>query len=101
MENKLNRNNLIYETGNNKKDKTCDCQQYKTIKCFGREIYNNGLSLDDAHEQQIRIKDHIDFFNESTNPIPPPHPTPPKKKVKKEETQLKTELYFLMEGKMF
>ena len=93
MENKLNRNNLIYETGNNKKDKTCDCQQYKTIKCFGREIYNNGLSLDDAHEQQIRLKDHIDFFNESTNP--------PKKKVKKEEPQLKTELYFLMEGKMF
>ena len=32
---------------------------FKTIRSFGREIYNNDLSLDDALEQQIRLKDDI------------------------------------------
>ena len=51
MENKLDRNDLIYKTGNKKKDKTYDFQKFKTIRSFGREIYNNDLSLDDSLEQ--------------------------------------------------
>ena len=47
MENKIYRKNLIYETGNNKKDKTYDFQKFKTIRYFGRKIYNNDLLLDD------------------------------------------------------
>ena len=40
MGNKLERNYLIYKTGNKKKDKTCDFQKFKTIRSFGREIHN-------------------------------------------------------------
>ena len=29
---------------------------------FGREIYSHNLSLDDALEQQMRLKDDIDIF---------------------------------------
>ena len=65
MENKFDRNNLIYKTGNNKKDKTFDFQNFKTIRSSRREIYNNYLSLDDAIEQQIRLKYDIDIFKES------------------------------------
>ena len=45
---KLNRDNLILKTGNKDKDKTNDFQKFKTIRSFGREIYYNDLSLDDA-----------------------------------------------------
>ena len=34
MENKLNRDYLIYKTGNKKKDKTCNFQKFKTITSF-------------------------------------------------------------------
>ena len=53
IENKNNRVNLIFEASNKKKD--------KTTGSFRREIYNDNLSLDDALEQQIRLKDDIDF----------------------------------------
>ena len=68
IENKLDGNNLFYKTGNKKNDKTYDFQTFETIRYFGREIYNSDLSLDDALEQQIRLKDHIDIFKESTKP---------------------------------
>ena len=69
MENKLNRKDLIYKTGNKKKDKTYHFHmKFKAIRYFGREIYNNDLSLDDALEQQIRLKDSIDIFKESIKP---------------------------------
>ena len=48
MGKKLNRDNLILKTGNKDKDKTNDFQKLKTIRSFGREIYYNDLSLDDA-----------------------------------------------------
>ena len=51
MENRLNRNDLIYKTSNRKKDKTYDFQEFKTIRSFGRETYNNDLALDDPLEQ--------------------------------------------------
>ena len=68
MENKLNRNYLIYKTGNKKKDKIYDFQKFKTIRSFGREIYNNDLPLDDVIELQIRLKDDLDNFKESKKP---------------------------------
>ena len=68
MKNKLNRTDSIYKTVNNKKDKTYDFQKFKTIRSFGREIYNSDLSPDDALKQQIRLKDNIDIFKEPTKP---------------------------------
>ena len=68
MENKLYRDNLIYKTGNKKKDKTYDFQKFKTIRSFGREIYNNDLLLDDPLELKIRLKGDIDILKESTKP---------------------------------
>ena len=68
MENKLNRNNLICKAGNKKKDKMYDFQMFERKRYFGRENYNNDLSLDDALEQQIRLKDDIDIFKDSTKP---------------------------------
>ena len=62
MENKLDRNDLVYKTGNKKKDKKFGFQKFKTIRSFEREIYGNDLSLDDVLELQIRLKDGTDIF---------------------------------------
>ena len=59
MEKKLNRDDLIYKTGNKKKDKTFDFQKFKIKRSFGREFYRNDLSLDDALEPQIRLNVYI------------------------------------------
>ena len=45
-----------------RKGSNYDFQKFKTIRPFGREIYNNDLSLDNALEQQIRLKGDIDTF---------------------------------------
>ena len=75
-ENKLDRNYSIYITDNRKKDETFDFQKFKIIRLFGWEIYGNDLSLDDAIEQQIRLKADTDIFKESAKP---------KESVKKEK----------------
>ena len=67
MVNKLNRNDLIYQTGNKKKDRTYDFQKFKTIRFFGRGIYKNNFSLDDALEQQIILKYDIDILKNLSN----------------------------------
>ena len=64
MENKLNRDDLIYKKDNKKRDKRYYFQKLKT-RSFGREIYNNDLSVDDAFDLQKRLKDDIDIFKES------------------------------------
>ena len=38
-----------------------------TIRSFGKEIYNNDLSLDDLIEQQMRLKDDINVFKNLRN----------------------------------
>ena len=68
IENKIDGKELIYKTGNKKKDKTYDFQKFKTIRFFWREIYNNDLSLDDALEQQIISKNDVEIFLKSTKP---------------------------------
>ena len=50
MENKLDSNDLIYKTGNKEKDKRYNFQKFKTIRSFGKKIYNNDLLLNDALE---------------------------------------------------
>ena len=50
MESKLDSNDLIYKTGNKEKDKRYNFQKFKTIRSFGKKIYNNDLLLNDALE---------------------------------------------------
>ena len=93
MENKLDRDYLIYKTGNTKKDKTYEFQKFKTIWSFRRKNYNNDLSLYDAIELQIRLIDDIDTFIESTKP---------QELVRKKTTKsIQIRLYFLMQGEKF
>ena len=94
IKNKLHSDDLIYRTDNRKKDKTYDFQKFKTRRSFGREIYINDLSLDDALELQIRLKKDIDISTESTKS---------KESVKKEKKYqpLEMQLYILMECKTF
>ena len=68
IENKINRDYLIYKTGNKKSDRRYDFQMSRSIRSFGREIHNNDLSLDGALEQQIRLKDDVDILELSTKP---------------------------------
>ena len=68
MENKLNRDYLIYKTSIEKKDRTFGFQMFKAIWSFEKEIYNNELSLNDVLKQQIRQTDHINNFKESAKP---------------------------------
>ena len=68
MKNKLDRNYLIYKTGDKKRDKTFDFQKFETTRSFGKEIYNNDSALDDALEITIILKDNIDIFKESAKP---------------------------------
>ena len=66
-----------------------DFQKFKTIRSFGREVYNNDLSLDNALEQQIRLKDDIDILKESTKT---------KKSVKKEKALTLKNVIILLNG---
>ena len=67
MENKLNRHDLIYITGNKKNDKTYHFEKFKTIRSFGRQIYDSDLSVHDAFEQQIKLKDDINILQNEKN----------------------------------
>ena len=62
IEQKINGNDLIYKTGNKKKEKKYDFQKFKTIRSFGRDIYSINLSLDDALEEQVNLSDEINSF---------------------------------------
>ena len=93
IKNKLNNDDLIYKTGNKTKDNTSDFRKFKTIRSFGREIYKNVLSLDDARELQIRLENDNGIFKVSTKL---------KESVKKEKKLLlKMQLYFLIKSKKF
>ena len=59
---------MTYKTGNKKKDKTYNFQNFKTLTFFGRWIYSGDLTLNDAFEEQINFKKEIDKFREYTKP---------------------------------
>ena len=56
---------------------------FKSLKhsFFARELYSNDLSLDEALEQKIKLKDYIEIFKESKKP---------KESVKKEKQNTKS-----------
>ena len=49
------------------KKKTDNFQIFKTIRTFGREIYNTDLSIHDATELQIRLKDDVNSLKNLQN----------------------------------
>ena len=79
IENKLNGDDLIYETGNKREDKITDFKTFKTIRSFGTEVYKNNLSIHDALEQKIRLKGDVNILNNLRNII-----SKSKRKKKKE-----------------
>ena len=68
MEQEINRYDLTYKTSNKKYNKTNDFQKFKVIKSFGRESYKDVITLNDAFEEQINLKNEIGNFNEYTKP---------------------------------
>ena len=77
-EQEINRDDLILKTGNKKKSKVYDFQKLKIIRSFGREICNGDIELNDAFEEQRKLKNEIDNFNQYTKP----------KSLKKEEEKV-------------
>ena len=89
IENKLNGDDLIYETGNKREDKITDFKTFKTIISFGTEVYKNNLSIHDALEQKIRLKGDVNILKNLRNII-----SKSKKKKNKEKVLIfKTQLY--------
>ena len=62
IEQKINRDDLIYKTANKYRDKAYDFQKLKTITSFGKEISRGNVMLDNALEKQVDLQDVIDKF---------------------------------------
>ena len=71
IEKDYNRDDLIYKICKKKKEKRFDFQRFTAITSLGREIYNDYLTLEDALEEQINLKNKIDKSKESTKPQKP------------------------------
>ena len=48
-----------------------DFQKFKKIRSSRREIYNAIITLSDAFEEQIKLKDEINKYKKSTEPKNP------------------------------
>ena len=68
VEQKFDRDTLISKTGDKKKDKKYDFRKFNTLRPFGREICKDERTLEDALEEQIKSKNEIDKFKDSTKP---------------------------------
>ena len=66
MEPKINRDDLIYKTGDKKKDITYIFQKFKTTRSFGREVSGSIITLNNALSEQLKLKDEDDKFEEFT-----------------------------------
>ena len=68
MNKKLIKNNLIFKTGDKKKDTTYDFQKLKTIKFFRRKFYSGIYALNDTLAEKINLKDETDKFQTFMKP---------------------------------
>ena len=62
------RNDLIYKTGDKKKDKSYVYRSFNTVRFFGGEIFNDELTLEGSLEEKIKFKNKINKFKKSTKP---------------------------------
>ena len=63
-EKNVDREKLVYKTNL----RTCDFQNFQTIRAFARDIYNGEISLEDANEDQEKLLDEIIYFHKKTKP---------------------------------
>ena len=45
-----------------------DFRNFRTIKTFGRDIYNGEITLKEADEDQSKLVDKIEIFSKKTRP---------------------------------
>ena len=91
IEKSIDREKLVY----NASDYTYDFRNFRTIRTFGRDIYEGKISLEEADEDQSDLVDEIEKFNDKTRP------KSLEKKNKKKKFFLKTCIIFLRLEKKF
>ena len=60
----IEREKLVYEAS----EYTYDCRNFRIIRTFGRDIYNGEITLEVADEDQSKLVDGIENFNNKTRP---------------------------------
>ena len=63
MEKNLDGEKLIYETN----EYTYSFQNFQTIKCFGRDIYEGNIMLEQSNEYETNLLAEIMNFRKNTN----------------------------------
>ena len=64
IEKTIDREKLVY----NASEYTYDFRKFRTIRTFGRDIYDGKISLEEADEDQSDFVDEIEKFNDKTRP---------------------------------
>ena len=57
------RNDLIYKTGDKKKDKSYVYRRFNTVRFFGGEIFNDELTLEGSLEEKTRLTNSKNLQN--------------------------------------
>ena len=68
IEQEVNRDNLIYKTGDSKNDWIFDFQKFKTIRSIESDLRKGNNTLEDVVKDQVILVDPLNNFNSSTNP---------------------------------
>ena len=63
IEQEIDRFDLLYKTGNEKKTGTDNFPKLKTIRSSGREIYDSVIILHYAFEKQMKLKNETHNLN--------------------------------------
>ena len=90
QKNTIDREKLVYKAS----EYTCDFRNFRTIRTFGINIHNGEITLEEADEDQSKLVDEIEIFNNKTRPQNA-------NKKKKKELFLKTCINFMMQEKKF
>ena len=64
IEKTIDREKWVYEAT----EYTYDFRNFKTIRTFGRDIYDGKIALEEADEDQSNLIDEIENFNKKTRP---------------------------------
>ena len=64
QKNTIDREKLVYKAS----EYTCDFRNFRTIRTFGINIHNGEITLEEADEDQSKLVDEIEIFNNKTRP---------------------------------
>ena len=87
----IDREKLVYKAHGN----TYDFRKFRTIRNFGKDIYEGEVALEEADNDQSDLLDEIKNFSDKTRP------KSLKKKKKNKKLFLKTHINFMMWEKKF